>query len=115
MLPCNGVDGFFVVAEVKLQKVLLFSMISPFKNLTVSVRLQCAFYMRFHYLRRYLFYLHLFYYHIIEFCPQLQSRSSFICLSLSSSEMLVVGRAGSSISVDFTLSHLYQLHLENAN
>ena len=34
---------------------------------------------------------------------KLQSRSSFICLSLSSSETLVVGRAGSWISVNFIL------------
>ena len=31
LLPCNGVDGFFVIAEVKLQIILFFLIISPFK------------------------------------------------------------------------------------
>ena len=28
LLPCNGVDGFFATAEVKLRMILFFSIIS---------------------------------------------------------------------------------------
>ena len=57
LLPFKGVDGFFVIAEVKLQIILFFSISRPLKNLTVSVKFQCGSYMKLHYFRRYLFHL----------------------------------------------------------